>query len=298
MNELLGHVPERVTTDMNFLDKPFGPKEVRDALFQMAPSKAPGVDGFTAGFFQRHWHLMQHEIVPAILDFLNGGELPVGLNDTSITLIPKVRNPQSISQYRLISLCPVLYKIAAKAVTNRLRGCMDEIISEERSTFIPGRLITNNVLVAFESVLAMRRRKKGKKFSCTVKLDMMKAYDRVEWHYLEAILLKLGFSINFIRLIMKCVTSVRFAVRVNGELLPFFTPSRGLRQGDPMSPYLFLLCAEGFMSLLKFFGGNYVDKGIRVSFRSPWVNHLLFVDDSLIFISANVQSAVRFNDIL
>jgi hypothetical protein len=175
---------------------------------------------------------------------------------------------------------------------------MDEIISEEQSTFVPGRLITDNVLVVFESVHAMRGRKKGNFFSCAVKLDMMNAYDRVEWHYMVAILLKFGFSINFIRLIMKCVTSIRFAVRVNGELLPFFTPSRGLRQGDPMSPYLFLLCAEGFTPLLKFFGGNYVDKEIRVSFRSPWVNHLLFADDSLIFISANVQSTVRLNDIL
>jgi hypothetical protein len=82
-----------------------------------------------------------------VLDFLNGGELPVGLNDTSITLIPKVRNPQAISQYRPISLCPVLYKIAAKAVTNCLRGCLDEIISEEQSAFVPRRLITDNVLV-------------------------------------------------------------------------------------------------------------------------------------------------------
>jgi hypothetical protein len=159
-------------------------------------------------------------------------------------------------------------------------------------------LITDNVLVAFESVHSMRRRKKGQKFSCAVKLDMMKAYDRVEWHYLEAILLKLGFCMNVVRLILKCVTSVRFSVRVNGELLPFFTPSRGLRQGDPMSPYLFLLCAEGFTSLLKFFGGNYVDRVIRVSFQSPWVNHLLFADDSLIFISANIQSGERLNEIL
>ena len=104
---------------------------------------------------------------------------------------------------------------------------MDDIISEEQSAFAPGRLITDNVLVAYESIHTMRRRKKGKNFSCAVKLDMMKAYDRVEWHYLEAILSRLGFSINFVRLIMKCVTSVHFSVRVNGKLLPYFTPTRG-----------------------------------------------------------------------
>jgi hypothetical protein len=144
----------------------------------------------------------------------------------------------------------------------------------------------------------MRKRKKGKNVVSAVKLDMMKAYDRVEWHYLQAIMLKLGFSAAFVRLIMKCVTSVRFTVRANGELLPYFTPTRGLRQGDPMSPFLFLVCAEGFTTLLNFYGGNYVDRGIRVSPRSPWIIHLLFADDSLIFMKANEDSALRLNMIL
>jgi ribonuclease HI len=144
----------------------------------------------------------------------------------------------------------------------------------------------------------MRRKKKGLNHFCAVKLDMMKAYDRVEWHFLEAMMLRLGFSDNTVRLILKCVSSVRFSVRVNGELLPFFTPSRGLRQGDPISPYLFLLCAEGFTALLNYFGGNYVDRGIRVSVHSPWINHLLFADDSLIFMSASIQSGERLNEIL
>ena len=144
----------------------------------------------------------------------------------------------------------------------------------------------------------MKKRKRGKNSVCAVKLDMMKAYDRVEWHYLEGIMSKLGFSASFIRLIMKCVTSVWFSVRVNGELLPYFTPSRGLRQGCPASPYLFLLCAEGFTTLLNRYGGVYVDRGIRVSVHSPWINHLLFADDSLIFMQSRVESAIRLNNIL
>ena len=103
---------------------PFEAAEIHKALFQMAPSKGPGVDGFTAGFFHRHWELLQREVIPAVLEFLNGGELPVELNDTLITLIPKVRNPQNITQYRPIALCQVLYKLAVKALTNRLRPCM------------------------------------------------------------------------------------------------------------------------------------------------------------------------------
>lgn len=199
MDNLLQFVPERVTPEMNeIFGKPFDAAEVKTTLFQMAPSKAPSVDGFTAGFFQCHWSLLEKDLVAAVLDFLNGGELPVGINDTSITLIPKVWHPQFISQYRPISLCPVPYKIAAKAITNRLKDWMDLIVGEEQSAFVPGRLITDNILVAFESIHSMRRRKKGKNYLCAVKLDMMKAFDRVEWHYLEAILLKLGFGMEFV----------------------------------------------------------------------------------------------------
>lgn len=299
MDELLVLVQPMVTEQMNeVMDTPYSVEEVKMALFQMGPSKAPGIDGFTAGFFQRHWSLLGHDVTHAVLDFLNGGVLPVGMNDTSITLIPKVRHPRKISQYRPISLCSVLYKIGAKCIANRLRVFLGDIIGEEQSAFVPGRQITDNVLIAYESVHAMRRRKKGKNHSCAIKLDMMKAYDRVEWHYLEAIMVRLGFSDVTVRLIMKCVNSVRFTVRVNGELLEFFTPSRGLRQGDPISPYLFLLCSQGFTALLNNLGGALVDTGIRVSTRSPWINHLLFADDSLIFMKACAGSGDRLNEVL
>lgn len=299
MDELLNFVAPRVSDAMNLdLVKDYSVEEVKKALFDMAPSKAPGIDGFTAGFYQQHWDILGDDLSMVVREFLNGGELPAGLNDTAITLIPKVRNPQKNSQYRPIALCPVLYKIAVKAIANRFRGMLDEIIGEEQSAFIPGRLITDNVLVAYESIHAIKRKCRGKNAFCAVKLDMLKAYDRVEWHYLEAMLVRLGFEDHFVRLVMKCVTSVRFAIKVNGDLLPFFYPSKGLRQGDPMSPYLFLICAQGLTSLLNNYGGAYIDRGIRVSIRLPWVNHLLFADDSLIFLKAKIHSTARLNNIL
>jgi hypothetical protein len=127
---------------------------------------------------------------------------------------------------------------------------------------------------------------------------MMKAYDRVEWPFLQAIMQKLGFPPRIVGLVMQCVRSVQFSVKVNGNLLEPFNPSRGLRQGDPMSPYLFLLCGEGLSALLNFYNNGYIDRGMRVSNRAPWITHLLFADDSLIFISANVASATRLNEIL
>ena len=186
----------------------------------------------------------------AILGFLNGGDLPVGFNDTSITLIPNLKNPQSITQYRPISLCPAPYKIGAKMITNRLKEVMDAVVGEEQSAFVPGRLITDNVVVAFESVHTMRRKMKGRNYTCAIKLDMHKAYDRVEWVFLKEIMLRLGFQESWVNFIMQCVSTVEYRVRFNSEETESFKPSRGLRQGDPLLPYLFLLCTEGLSALL------------------------------------------------
>jgi hypothetical protein len=205
--------------------------------------------------------------------------------------------PQDLTQFRPIALCNVLYKIASKVLANRLRPVLEEIISEEQSAFVPGRLITDNVLIAYESIHYLRR-KKGKTGSCAIKLDMAKAYDRVEWTYLRALMLKIGLAPQLVDRIMVCVESVSFSVRVNGQFSAFFKPSRGIRQGDPLSPYLFLLCAEGLSCLLKFRGPNYLARGVRVGIHAPWISHLLFADDSIIFSEAYEASAIRLNNIL
>jgi hypothetical protein len=113
-----------------------------------------------------------------------------------------------------------------------------------------------------------------------VKLDMSKAYDRVEWHFLEAMMLKLGFHRRFVAIVMRCVTTVKYRIKVNGDLTDEIIPSRGLRQGDPLSPYLFLLCAEAFSSLLKKAEEDNLIQGVRICPNAPSVSHLLFADDS------------------
>lgn len=291
------HVPRKVTDPMcEILEQAFLPEDVEKALFQMGPSKAPGPDGFAAGFFQRHWALVKDSVTSAVLGFLNGGDMSNVVNQTVLVLIPKVANPQELTQFRPIALCNVLYKICSKVMANRLRRVLDDIISEERSAFVPGRLITDNVLIAYECVHYLRN-KKGKKGACAVKLDMAKAYDRVEWEYLRAIMLALGFPVRWCELVMKCVTTVSFSVRVNGTLSPSFTPTRGIRQGDPISPYLFLLCA-GLTSMLKACGPARISRGVRVGIHAPWISHLLFADDSTIFMQADRRSADRLAGIL
>jgi hypothetical protein len=130
------------------------------------------------------------------------------------------------------------------------------------------------------------------------KLDMAKAYDRVEWCYLRAIMTKMGFASEWIEKVMECVETVSFSVRVNGNLSEVFKPTRGIRQGDPISPYLFLICAEGFSCMLKYYGAGHLSRGVRVGIHCPWISHFLFADDCLVFTQATAEGANRLKEIL
>ena len=144
----------------------------------------------------------------------------------------------------------------------------------------------------------MKRNKAQRNRFCAVKVDMMKAYDRVEWSYLEAIMLKMGFAPSWVALIMRMVSSVKFSVLFNGSKLEEFLPSRGIRQGDPISPYLFMIAAEGLSCLLKNTNESSHLSGIRVAPSAPPVSHLLFADDSLLFVKASVDGANELSSLL
>ena len=233
-----------------------------------------------------------------MIKLLSGREDVSAINETLIVLIPKVASPEEISQFRPISLCNVLYKIASKVVANRLKVILSEIISEEQSAFVPGRLITDNIISAYECLHFMKRRRVVNMRCCALKLDMMKAYDRVEWIYLAAILTKLGFHQSWVQMVMSLVTSVSFSVLLNGDRLENFRPTRGLRQGDPISPYLFLLSAEGMSGLINSKIQSSVLNGIKVAPSAPTVSHLLFADDSLLFFRADVANAEIIKEVL
>jgi hypothetical protein len=150
----------------------------------------------------------------------------------------------------------VLYKLASKVLAFRLRPLLDELISKEQSAFVPGRLITNNVLLAYECI-HYSKRKKGKSGACAVKLDMMKAYVRVEWIYIRDIMTELGLDTEWTDRVMCCVETVSFSVRVNGNYSEIFKPFRGIRQGSNIAISIFV-CAEGFSSILKYYGAGHL----------------------------------------
>ncbi|KAL5548854.1 hypothetical protein UlMin_004085 [Ulmus minor] len=253
-------IERKVTPQLNEqLEQAFVAEDVKTEVFQMAPTKSPGADGMSAIFYQKFWPIVGEEITAACLGFANGG-LPLGsINETIITLLPKIKNPTRITEFRPISLCNVLYKIISKMLANRLRKVMGTIISEEQSAFIPGRLISDNVIIGFECLHAIKRRKTKKNY-LALKLDMAKAYDRVEFGHLF--------------------------------------PTRGLRQGDPLSPYFFLLCGEGLSSLLHLYEHNGDLQGLRCGLRGPTISHLLFADDSLFFLEARLTACATLKEIL
>jgi hypothetical protein len=249
-------------------------------------------------FYKQFWETVGDAVVDEVLNVLQGGSIPDGWNETIVVLIPKVQTPESMKDLRPISLCNVVYKLISKVLANRLKCILDEIITPNQSAFVPGRLISDNTILAYEMSHFMKRKRSGKKSYMAVKLDMSKAYDRVEWSFLEKVMIRLGMCNQFVENVMKCVRSVTYRFKVNGNITDSITPGRGLRQGDPISPYLFLLCAEGFSALIHDAEEKGLISGIKLSPSAPSVNHLLFADDSLLLMEATTSSANTVNSIL
>ena len=181
MKYCLNAVPYKITIEMHqLLTSDYSAEEIKAALFQMGPMKAPCPNGMNALFYQKFWHIVGDNVIVTVLDFLNSGYMVPEINYTHVVLIPKVKSLEKMVDFRTICLYNVIYKIISKVLANRLKQILPQLISPTQSAFVPSHLITDNVLVAYETLHTMHCGKKGKTSSLALKLDISKAYDRVD----------------------------------------------------------------------------------------------------------------------
>ncbi|GJR69255.1 hypothetical protein Tco_0015320 [Tanacetum coccineum] len=276
--------------------RPISSQEIKEAMFSMGNDKSPGPDGFTAAFFKSSWDIIGSDVSRAVREFFINGRLLKELNHTIIALIPKVNSPARVNDYRPISCCNVLFKCISKIIANRIKESLKRLISPNQSAFVPGRSISDNILLTQE-IMHNYHLDRGVP-RCAFKVDIQKAYDTVDWDFLRKVLIGFGFHDRMVSWIMECVSTTSFSININGSLHGYFKGRRGLRQGDPLSPYLFTLVMEVLTLMLH--------RRVRESSNFTYHRYcskldlinLCFADDLFLFAHGDVNSAMVIKEAL
>lgn len=272
--------------------------ELRKVVWATHPLKAPGPDGIQALLYQKGWSWVKDSLMEFMTTAFREKQFEPKLCATHLCLIPKLPNPALISQFRPIALCNVLYKLVTKCVTLRLKDMMPNLITPTQSSFIKGRSTQDNIFVIQEIIHSLRSKKKNKVGSMILKLDLEKAYDKVNWNYLESTLFAFNFPGDLVALIMFFVRNATTKILWNGEPLESFEHTCGLRQGDPLSPYLFVRCVERLAYLILEVVEERKWEPLKPCRGCPALSHLFFADDLLLMGKATVSTTRTIKRVL
>ncbi|XP_059627007.1 uncharacterized protein LOC132269780 [Cornus florida] len=279
------------------LDREVTAEEIKRVVLAFSPDKAPVPDGFPARYFQKYWHIVGNDLTSAVIHYFTTAVMPMGINSTFLALIPKPNHGDKLENYRPIALGNLSYKIITKILANRLSVVFPKIVGLEQFAFIKGRRIHDNILLVTDVIKNFGLKTTGP--AMALKVDLRKAYDSVSWEFIHKTLQVYGFSAQWIKWIMQCVTSSKFSVLCNGVPTGYFSAGRGIRQGCPLSPLLFTLITDHFSTLMheKIVGGqiklcNVVQKtGLLVS-------HAFYADDLFIIVKADLSTAKTVDEVL
>ena len=218
------------------------PEEIHRAVFSLNKDGAPGPDGFGTTCFQTYWDIVKSDVEQAVLQFFTSGWIMPNFNSNTVVLIPKIPNADNMNQFRPIAMANFKFKILSKILADRLSQIMPALISKEQRGFIQGRNIKDCILTASEAINLIDSKSFGGNIA--LKVDIAKAFDTLEWSFLLKVLNSFGFNNQFCDWINAILGSAYLSISVNGSQHGYFQCTRGVRQGDPLSPLLFYLAEE------------------------------------------------------
>jgi len=281
-------ITDRINNMLTFLPTM---DEVHNAIFSLNNDSAPGPDGFGAIFFQTYWEIIKQDVYKVVMQFFTTGWLLPNFNTNILLLIPKTNNADLVDQYRPIVIANFKFKIISKTLVDRLAKIMPAITSVQQRGFIKGMSIKDCICLTSEAINVLHKKSFGGNLS--LKVDIAKAFDTLDWKFLIEVLEAFGFNYMFCKWIKNILSSAKISIAINGKLHGFFSCTRGVRQGDPLSPLLFCLVEEVMSrSITKMVREGHLK--LIIGSRDNLVpSHILYADDIMIFckgINSNIQN--------
>ncbi|GFY93866.1 hypothetical protein Acr_09g0003120 [Actinidia rufa] len=262
------------------LIRPVSDEDIKAALFDIGDDKAPGPYGFSSCFFKKSWSITGPDVCAAVKEFFVSGKILKQLNHAVLVMVPKSASASRVEDFRPIACCNVIYKVISKIIATRLSPILEDLIDPAQLAFVPNRSMDENIYELQE----LLRNYSWSRISprCIMKIDLRKACDMVNWDFLRDVLSGLGFPGLFVEWIMQCISTTTFSISINGALHGFFKGQQGLRQGDPLSPFLFVICLEYLSRKLGNLRSN-PDFNFHPKCSAVNLTHLAFADDLILF---------------